>query len=113
MLFRSGDEVRFALDHWGSPLRVSPPLRLASGQPQTIEITLASLAAVADATLVRAVQSGEARVSVNGVQIWEDKTYFFSAEAPELWIGRNGIGGTACGPEFTGEVQEAARVVRE
>lgn len=119
--YLAGDEVRFALDHWGSPLRESPPLRLSPGQTHTIDITLTSLASVEDATLVRAVQSGEARVSVNGVKIWSDKTYFFSAEAPELWIGRNGIGGTACGPEFTGEVREvlrlgseqATRVVRE
>ena len=50
---------------------------------------------------------------VNGVKIWEEKSFFFTAEAPELWIGHNGIGGTGCGPEFTGDVREAARVVRE
>ncbi len=119
--YLEGDEVRFALDHWGSPLRASPTLRLASGQSHTIDITLTSLAAVADATLVRAVQAGLVRVVVDGQKIWEERAYFFSAEAPELWIGRNGIGGTSCGPEFTGEVraalrlgsEQAARAVRE
>ncbi len=111
--YMGGDDVRFALDHWGSPLRESPALRLAPGQTHELEITLTALATVEDATLVRALQSGSVRVAVNGVKIWEEAGYFFSAEAPEVWIGRNGIDGTECGPEFTGDVLAAARVVRE
>jgi hypothetical protein len=111
--YLGGDEVRFALDHWGSPLRVSPPVRLASGQTHEIALALDSLRAVEDATLVRAERRGEVRVDVDGTKIWEEKLFFFTAEAAEVWIGRNGIGGTGCGAEFTGEILAAERVARE
>ena len=47
--YLKNEEVRFALDHWGSPLRESPPVRLAPDQTHQLEITLDSLAAVEDA----------------------------------------------------------------
>ncbi|MEO6244575.1 MAG: hypothetical protein ABIQ12_03990 [Opitutaceae bacterium] len=111
--YLGGDEVRFSLDHWGSPLAVSPTVRLASDRSHEFEISFASLAAVEDATLMEAEQPGGMRLTVDGVKLWDEKMYFFTAEAAEVWIGRNTIGGTGCAPEFTGEVQSAQRVVRE
>jgi hypothetical protein len=81
-------------------------------QSHTLEITMGSLAVVDDATLVQANELGRVRLKVDGVQVWDELTYFFAAEAEEIAVGRNPIGGTASGPLFSGEILRAARVVR-
>jgi hypothetical protein len=105
--------LRFALDHWGSPLRASPPVPLRAGGTQEIEVTLGSLRTVPDATLAGVVPSGRVRVVVNGKVVWEEASQLFPAEAGEIYVGRNPVGGTSAGPVFTGELLEVTRVVRE
>ena len=105
--------LRFALDHWGSPMQVSQPVRMDFARPHDLEISMTSLATFPDATLVHEVQWGRVRLAVDGEPTWEQGENFFSAEAEEVAIGRNPIGGTSCGPVFTGDVLSAERVVRE
>lgn len=105
-----GDKaVRFGLDHWGSGIVMSEPVSIDFARPHDVEITLPSLAAPVDASLERPVQRGRVTVVVDGGRIWEHTVDLFTAEAEEFWIGRNAIGGTNCGPVFTGEVLSAER----
>jgi hypothetical protein len=105
--------VRFSLDHWGSPLRQSEVVKLDLRVPHEIELTLGSLAAPADSSLAWHVKRGPVDVVVDGAKVWAEQAEFFTAEAAEVAIGRNIIGGTGCGPQFTGEVLAAERLARE
>ncbi|WP_414663846.1 hypothetical protein [Horticoccus sp. 23ND18S-11] len=105
--------VRFAFDHWGTPLRVSEPVRVDEAAVHTIEITLPSLRAVEDATLTPEPRTGRLRVAVDSRSVWEIASECFPAEAPEISVGRNHIGGTTGGPVFTGELIAVEPVARE
>ena len=94
-------------------MHVSQPLRLDFSQPHEFNITMTSLATFADATVMREVRWGRLRLVVDGALAWEQEENFFSAEADEIAVGRNPIGGTSCGPGFTGDVLLAERVARE
>jgi hypothetical protein len=104
--------VRFGLDHWGTPMVFSEPVAVDFAQRHTIDVSMPSLQAVTDAT-VRDLVSGKMTVTFDGTRIWRQAGFFFPAEAPEVAIGRNPIGGTSCGPVFTGDVLSARRIVRE
>jgi hypothetical protein len=105
--------VRFALDHWGAPMRVSKPVRLDFAAPHELEIAMTSLATFEDATLVRSGRWGRVQLKLDGSLVWEEEGDFFTVEPEEVFVGRNPIGGTSCGPRFTGDVLLAERVVRE
>jgi hypothetical protein len=109
----AGGEVRFVLDSWGRPLRSSRPLRADYGQPRDLEITLGALATVDDATALRGAHAGPLRVKVDGAAVWEERSDYHVAEHAEVHVGRNPLGGTSCGPVFSGEILSAERVARE
>jgi len=111
--YQPDGHVRFALDHWGAPLRTSPPVPLRPGGTHEIEVTLGSLRTVPDATLAGIVPPGRVRVAVNGAVVWAETTPLYPAEAGEVYVGRNPVGGTSAGPVFSGELLEVTRVVRE
>jgi len=111
--YQDDGRVRFVHDHWGSPLRLSPPVTLPAGEPFDLGVTLWCLQVVPDATLVGTVPPGRVRLTVNGTVVWDEESWFYPAEAGEIYIGRNPLGGTSCGPVFTGEVLSVARAARE
>ncbi len=108
-----GGEVRFVLDSWGQPMRASPARRIDFAAVHTLEVTLAALATVDDATLVSGGLAGPVRVRLDGEVVWEEHTDYHPAEHAEVYVGRNPIGGTSCGPRFAGEILAAERVRRE
>jgi hypothetical protein len=111
--YRDEMTVRFAYDHWGSPMRFSPPVRLEAGRTATVEMALPSLATVPDATQVREVHFDRLEVAVDGAAVWTEPADVYVAEHAEVAVGRNPIGGTSGGPRFTGELLRAERVRRE
>lgn len=111
--FQADGRVRFALDHWGSPLRSSPPVALRPGHVHELDVTLSSLQPVPDATLAGVLPHGRVRVQVDGQRVWEDTAQLYPAEAGEVYVGRNPLGGTSAGLVFTGEILEVTRRPRE
>ncbi len=107
------DEVRFVLDSWGSPPRASAALRIDFAAEHELRITHGSLATVDDAAAARPGGAAPVRVVVDGKLVWEDRAEFHPAEHGEVHVGRNPIGGTSCGPVFSGEILAAERVARE
>jgi hypothetical protein len=105
--------MRFGLDHWGAPMRLSPPVRVDFSQAHEIEIDLLSLETVPDATLVRAEKFGRVQVKLDGAMVWSHETDLATVEPEEVAVGRNPIGGTSCGPRFTGDILFAERVAPE
>lgn len=102
--------VRFALDHWGSPLVASEPVRLDFGRPLDLEIRLGSLVAPEAGVPARPERPGRVGVAVNGAWVWDREAWFYAADPQELAIGSNPIGGTTGGPRFSGDVLAAERV---
>jgi hypothetical protein len=111
--YQAGGRVRFAHDHWGSPLRLGPPVALPAGEAFDLGVTMYCLQVVPDATLVGHVPPGRIRLTVNGAVVWDEEAWFYPAEAGEIYLGRNPLGGTSGGPIFTGEILSAARAARE
>ena len=105
--------VRFALDHWGSALLRSEPVRLDPGRPQEIEISLTSLVPPTDFALAPHQHRGRVGVRVDGTPVWDVQTYLFTVPAEEVYFGRNPIGGSNGGASFTGDILAAERVARE
>lgn len=105
--------VRFLWDHWGSPGRMSQPLQLEAGRVHELEIGMTSLKLVADADAAVTPSRGRIRVGLNDRVVWEEEGDFFPAEAGELAIGRNAIGGTGSATMFTGDILSVQRVVHE
>lgn len=105
--------ARLGLDNWGAPLRRSAPFPIKPGEVYELVITMASLRQVPDATLVAASVRGRVHVTVDGVVVWDEESDFYPAEAGEVVVGRNAIGGSTCGPQFTGELRSVERVGRE
>ena len=97
---------------WATQLP-SGPVRLDLARPHDIEVSLASLDAPADIALERHVRRGSLGIVVDGTRVWAETAEFFTAEAHEVAIGRNPIGGTSSGLAFTGEILAAERKPRE
>jgi len=104
------DTVRFALDHWGSPLRQSEPVPLDRGRPHEITIAADSLAVGPEPDEHRHVWIGALVVAVDGRVAWRQPADFFNVPPEEIVVGRNVAGGTACAREFSGNLQVVGRV---
>jgi hypothetical protein len=111
--YMDATSVRFGFDHWGSPMAWSDPVTVDFSQPVTLEVAMPSLNPVEDALASGGIIRGDLLVSVNGRVVWQEVREFYPAEAGEIVIGRNPIGGTSSGPTFRGEVLAAERRPRE
>ncbi|MES2696857.1 MAG: hypothetical protein V4773_25540 [Verrucomicrobiota bacterium] len=110
--YGEADTVRFIFDHWGAGGVASEAVRVDWAKEQAIDVTMASLVAVDDATKTAELKRGRLRVVLNGAVAMEREVDFFPAEAAEVEIGRNRIGGSSCGVVFTGEIISTERVAR-
>lgn len=103
--YGSGGTARFFLDHWGSPARFSPAVALPPGSPVTVRITSDALRTPSPWWRPRNVTHGELRVEIDGREAWREHVELFVVNPAEVAVGVNPIGGTACGPVFTGALR--------
>ena len=96
--------VTFANDSWGHGGPTSPPVVVTPGQPHVIEIQLPSLAAIPGSP---DQPSDQLRLTVDGTTVLDAKVTFFSRRPLHAFFARNPLGGTSCGPEFTGQLRRA------
>jgi hypothetical protein len=108
-----GQHVRFAHDHWGGGGGESALVRLDFARPHELEIQVGSLAAAEAGRPARHARRSRVQVRVDGAPGWEQSAPFYAGEPDEVAVGRNPIGGTSCGPWFTGDLLFAERVVRD
>ncbi|MDO8540135.1 MAG: hypothetical protein Q7S40_06790 [Opitutaceae bacterium] len=88
----AADEVRFGYDHWGKPVILSRSVPVNLRNPHVIEFWMPSFrAASAPSPLV---------VRLDGETVWKTSVPFYPAEAGEIFIARNSIGGSTCEPVF-------------
>lgn len=102
--YGEGDTVRFCFDHWGGALLRSDPVAVDFGRPQEIRIAMESLRPPSPFRPNRVVVHGQLEVWLNGRSVWRVGGEFFAVNPVEIAVARNPIGGTTCGPEFSGVV---------
>ncbi len=108
-----GQTVRFGLDHWGGGGGASEPVRVDRARVHEIEIAMDTLVVAEAARPVRSVRNGSVRLWVDGTLVWTRPATPYPTEPDEIAFGRNPVGGTSCGPEFTGRLLFVERVTRD
>jgi hypothetical protein len=105
--YLGSNRISVGHDSWGHPAKVSEPFQVNFVLPQTIEVSMRSLASPrpwGSKTL--------AGVSVkwNGREILSDERSPYPSGPNGVVIGANPIGASTCEPAFTGEVLESEPV---
>lgn len=94
-----GDQWQVQLDRWSRPLLTGPTLLLERGKWHEIRIRFPSFGRETFGQPV----TGEVSVTINGVEAFRAEATVNAFDAvSEVEAGRNRIGATSCGQEFTG-----------
>jgi hypothetical protein len=99
----------FGFDHWGIGGIVSQPVSVDLWKPHRLRISMGSLYPAGE-------EMGAWRTKV---QVLLDEAVVLNGEwachpstRPEVRVGQNAIGGSTCGPRFSGQIQRLERVAR-
>ncbi len=97
--------IEFGYDRWGAGGPVSAPIPIQKGRPHRVTIEFPSFVNV----------PGNFIAPEPSVRVWIDgrEVFVCRAQPPlrapkDLWIGRNPLGGSTCGPEFHGQITDLA-----
>lgn len=102
--------LRFGFDHWGDSRRmISAPVAVDRTAIHELEIELGSLPREVAVGTNKVVRPGQVRVTLDGAGVFGVETAFHPPGSGELHVGRNPIGGSSCGPAFSGDLLRAAR----
>lgn len=92
-------------------------MKIRPGQTYEIGVRMGSLYPASPALLERLFPGAtldrvrrEFVVQVDGQAVMSEESEFYRSGLRKLTIGENRIGGSTCGPRFTGKVLEARRV---
>jgi hypothetical protein len=96
--------VAFGYDRWGAGGPVSAPVKIQPGVRYALRLELPSLAQVRGSA-GRAPE--RLRVALNGAIVLEAPARYEERRASRAWFGENPIGGSSCGPHFSGELFRA------
>ena len=102
--YLDGRHVGFAIDHWGSSYRESPPVEVDYGRLHELQVSMPNLQAPGPP----AAAAGEAVVRLDGSVVWRDSQEFYGADSPPD-IAVNRIGASTCEAEFTGVLAGISR----
>ena len=105
--------VRFAFDAWGQPTLKSAPVAVDFRRSHDISVMHGGLMVGPDAGPLAAVKESRITVRLDGVEVWTRATGFHPSAADEIYLGSNLIGGTTCGPRFSGQLLEVERLEKE
>lgn len=103
------NKMVFGFDHWGIGGIVSQPVSVDLWKPHRLRISMGSLYPAGE-------EMGAWRTKV---QVLLDEAVVLQGEwachpstRPEVRVGQNAIGGSTCGPRFSGQIQRLERVAR-
>ena len=107
--YLEGDKMIFGFDHWGIGGIVGKPVVVDTWKPHRLRMTMGSLYPPGE-------NVGEWRTRV---KVWLDDTVVLEGDYAchpsarmEVRVGENAIGGSTCGPKFSGQIQRLERVAR-
>ncbi len=97
--------VAIGFDHWGVGGLIGPPFELDYAQPHRVWLTMGSLYPPGS----NGDRATRVRVTIDGRVALEGRSPCHPSTAPQIRIGVNPIGGSTCGPTFTGEIRALVR----
>ncbi len=104
--YLDADRVRFGLEHWGKPGIYSPPVPWGDARGRRVKVSLGSFPWVSAKPADRVV------LRIDDEIVWDTQARFYDADATDVFVGCNPIGGTACGSSFSGRITEIKPVMR-
>jgi hypothetical protein len=99
------NHVSVGFDHWGVGGLMGQPFELDYGQTHRIAITMGSLYPPGTGSKWQ----GLVRVKIDGNTALEGKFRCYPSKSDQIRIGKNPIGGSTCGPAFTGQILSVER----
>ena len=103
--YLDSDHVSIGFDHWAVGGIVSPPVEVSYGETHHLSITMGSLFPEGSS----ARQSRMLRVQLDGKSVLEGIRDTYPSPVAEIEIATNQIGGSTCGPLFTGRILSLER----
>lgn len=102
--------IKFGYDSWGSGGPVSAPVKLAAGARHRLQIRMPALDDID--SRVRLPSPDQLRVLDNNTLLLDLKVQHCARDATAIWIGENPLGGSSCGPRFSGAIFRDGRTWR-
>jgi hypothetical protein len=90
--------VAIGFDHWGTGGLIGRPIEIDYGQPHRVALSMGSLHPPGGSP----DRDSLVRVSIDGRVALEGRSPGYPSTASQIRIGSNPIGGSTCGPTFTG-----------
>jgi hypothetical protein len=103
--YTDAQHVLFGFDHWGVGGFVGQLVPIDLRQPHRIEITIGSLYPAS----VPARWRTQVRVRLDGHAVLEGESPCHPSERTQIRLVENPLGGSTCGPRFTGQVKAVER----
>jgi hypothetical protein len=96
--------VSFGFDHWGFGV-VGSPVKIDYEHPHVLEITTGALYPPGRA----GPWEKRVRINLDGGTVLDQASACYPSRPEEIQIGKNPVGGSTCGPTFTGRILEVTR----
>jgi hypothetical protein len=103
--YLDSSHISIGFDHWAIGGEVSPPIEINYGETHHISMTMGSLFPEGSAER----QSRRLLVELDGKPVLSDTRDTYSSAPAAIEIAANKIGGSTCGPLFTGRILSTER----
>lgn len=117
--YLANNKAVFGYDHWGWPKIASKPIIIDPKRTYLLEICTGPLIPdiapylhpAPDTLSPQKAYRGQVIVKLDGKSILQERCNFYEIGEGEISIGKNEVGGTNCGPVFTGEIKDIKSLV--
>jgi len=96
--------IRLGFDHWGVSGFLSEPVAVDYDQPVVITLSTGPLHETPAVTAGARDWRRWLHAEVNGRLVWSQAADFHPASPETIFYGRNYLGGSTCGPKFSGTI---------
>jgi hypothetical protein len=107
--YLAGDKMVFGFDHWGIGGIVGQPVVVDTWKPHRLRMTMGSLYPPGEEL---GAWRRRVRVLLDDVVVLEGEYACHPSTRLQVRIGENVIGGSTCGPKFSGQIQKLVRTSR-
>jgi hypothetical protein len=104
--------LRFVYDHWGAAAIRSGRIEIVPGRKHVLTVRFGGLLAGRTTPVTELAPLKRLRVVLDEAEVMNVAAEFHLADADELHLGANRIGGSTCEPRFTGNILQAERLTR-
>jgi hypothetical protein len=102
--YLEGGKIQFAFDHWGYGGSEGVPVAVKRGQQYRVDVTMGSLYERDPSSTPADVQAKKIEVRLDGAVVLSGSSDTHPAKPENITVAKNTIGGSSCGPYFSGKV---------